>query len=253
MRRIGVMAVHYGKEYIAWAVRGLALAVDEVHVFYTPSPSFGQVDWSAKNCDTEEELVAEANRFAKVVWHRISAHCEGDHRDQMLALARSRDAQLVAIADADEIWDHIGLQSALDAVSRANSHGRWLATFHNFWRSWKWTVRDHFAPIRIVDLRHPLTSDARLGAEQLSPIYHFGYAQTLPTMRYKLSCHGHKAEFKPGWLEEKFIGWDPVTNNSDLHPCVNDFWRAEATPQHVLDHLEILMPEHPFKTLDRID
>ena len=253
MKRIGCLAVHYGKEYIAWAVRGLASAVDEVHVFYADQPSFGQIDWSAKNPDTEQELLYQANRFASVHWHRVSANCEGSHREQMLDVAKARGAYLMAVADADEIWDPVTLDHALTSVDQANSHGRWLASFHNFWRSWKWTVKDHFIPIRIVDLRHSLASDGKLDEEmQPKPIYHFGYAQTEKTMRYKLSCHGHKQEFKPGWLEDKFLKWDPEANNFDLHPCINNFWRATRTEPEVLAELARLMPEHPFKDDDLI-
>src|SRR5262249_45885085 len=160
--------------------KGLAEACDEVHVFYSPTPSFGQVDWSAKNPDTEDELVAEANRFAEVVWHRVTADCENGHRDQMLAEVARRNGRLMAIADADEVWDSIELHSSLEHVDRENRAGRWKARFHNFWRSWKWTVRDHFEPIRIVDMRHPLDADAQL--ENDTPIYHFGYAQRLALM-----------------------------------------------------------------------
>jgi hypothetical protein len=246
VKTIGCLAVHYGKEYLAWAVRGLAQAVDEVHVFYAASPSFGHVDWAAKNPDTEEQLVAEANRYASVSWHRVSATCENEHRDNMLMKASEVGASIVAIADADEIWDSEVLTESMRYAYDQNKTARWQARFHNFWRSWYWTVKDHFAPIRIVDMRHPLgRNDERL--EQRLPIYHFGYAQCLATMHYKLSCHGHKAEFKPGWLDGKFITWDPITNNEDLHPCINDFWKAVPTELEVIDELNRLMPEHPYR------
>jgi hypothetical protein len=245
------MAVHYGKEYLAYAVKSLAAAVDEVHIFYANEPSFGHRDWSMTCPDTEEELVAEANRFAKVVWHNIEAGSEAVHRNLMLAEASRFDATTMAIADADEVWSPIALCKSLEHVENANRAGRWLAHFHNFWRSWKWTVRDHFTPIRIVDLRHSLGIDEHLHAAQSEPIYHFGYAQTLATMAYKFSCHGHKSEFKPGWYEDKFIGWS-ASNNNDLHPCINNFWIAEQTPGHVLDRLAQLMPDHPHRDLDII-
>jgi len=248
------MAVHYGKEYLAWAVAALAPVVDEVHIFYTKDPSFGFIDRSLVCPDTEDELVAQANTFAKPVWHRVKATSEHEHRDQMLDVARARTAQLVVIADADEIWSSTALAISLGAVENANSAGRWLARFHNFWRSWNFTVADAFRPVRIVDMRHPITKDAYLTDDQQPmPVYHFGYAQTLPTMRYKLSCHGHKAEFRPAWFEKKFLSWTPEGDHRDLHPCVNNLWTAEPTPHDVMCHLGALMPTHPHRDLPIIE
>lgn len=156
----------------------------------------------------------------------------------------------MVVVDADEIWDPGSLRHALAAVEKANCAGRWLARFHNFWRSWNWTVRDSFRPVRIVDLRHPLDKDAYLTDEmQPLPIYHFGYAQSLATMRYKLSCHGHKAEFKPGWYDRVFVPWTPAGPHKDLHPCVNDLWTAEPTDSVTLSILGALLPDHPHRDL----
>lgn len=256
MRRIGCMAVHYGKEYLAWAVGALATVVDEVHVFYTKEPSFGFIDKSLVCPDTEEELEAEAKRFdlGRVRWHRVKAHSEQEHRTRMLEVARLRDAELVVIADADEIWSAGSLSVALNEVEKANRAGRWLARFHNFWRSWEWTVADAFRPVRIVDMRHPLDKDDYLTTEmQPMPVFHFGYAQSVETMRYKLSCHGHKAEFKPGWFENVFLGWTPQGDHRDLHPCVNNLWTAESTWLPDLLYLRGLMPDHPHRELAIIE
>lgn len=262
MKRIGVLAVHYGKEYLAWAVKSLAEAVDEVHVFYTASPSFGFSDSNIPNPDTEDELFAQANKYAKPQWHRIApVTTEGDHRQQMYSLGYSSGAELMAIADADEVWDPATLRTTLDLASIANRAGRWLMPFHNFWRSWQWTIKDHFHPIRIVDMRHDLTKDDYVdnlwleGALHLDkpwPVFHFGYAQCEALMRYKMGCHGHKAEFREGWLENKFFGWDPTSNNEDLHPSITNFWKAEPTDPATLIKLDQLMFDHPYRGLDRI-
>jgi hypothetical protein len=83
--RIGCLAVHYGKEYLAWAIRGLDHACDEIHVFYTAQPSFGFEEASAKNPDTRDQLMFEANRFSKKVhWHDVVAFNEIQHRELMM-------------------------------------------------------------------------------------------------------------------------------------------------------------------------
>lgn len=255
MKRIGIMAVHYGKDYLAWAARSLGEACDKVLVFYASKPTFGFSE-GAICPETEEELHAEATRFCKsVVWHRVpdGVYHESHHRTLMLDEAERCGAKLVAIADADEVWDPSTLRTVLASAEASNSAGRWLARFHNFWRSWKWTVTDEFRPVRIVDLRHPLNRDAYLWeSAQPSPIYHFGYAQNLSIMRYKFTCHGHKAEFRPNWFERKFLPWTPSGDHLDLHPCVNHLWRARPTSEEVLGALDELLADHPHRNLELI-
>jgi hypothetical protein len=161
---------------------------------------------------------------------------------------------MVAIADADELWDPSALGVALATAYDANRAGRWLAQFCHFWRSWNWTVVDSFRPIRIVDRRHPLSVDAYLDDQmQPRPIFHFGYAQTLATMEYKLSCHGHKAEWRPGWWEQKFLPWRPAAPTFDLHPCVNHLWPAAIGIDPALRAiLDGLAPDHPHRSLEVI-
>lgn len=255
MKRVGVMAVHYGKEYIAHAARSLAIVCDEVHVFYTPYPSFG-FNEGAVCPDTEDELIFEARRFApRLVWRRVEGLVqEAHHRGLMTSTAERVGGTTMVIADADEVWYPSALETAVQHVEDSNSAGRWLAHFHNFWRSWEWTVRDAFKPIRIVDLRNSINVDRHLDwNSQPLPIYHFGYAQTLATMRYKFTCHGHKAEFKPGWFEKKFVPWTPDGDHTDLHPCVNNLWTAERTDAETLVILDQLIPGHPHRHLKVIE
>jgi len=251
MKRIGCIPLHYGKEYLAWSVDALATACDEVHVFYSPTPSFG-FSGPLPCPDTEEELHAEANRFAKPVWHRVSSGSEGNHNEQMLEEARSRGAHIVAIADADEIWDPLTLAVGLASAYMQDCAGRWRTKFRHFWRSWKWSMVDHFEPIRIRDLRHPSDVDGIL--ENAVPIFHFGYAQRPELIRYKLTCTSHQPEFKPSWFDGKYLAWkhDDVSTHTDLHPVIDNFWTAQPTPADVLAKLDVLMPTHPYRDLDLI-
>lgn len=256
MKRIGCMAVHYGKEYIAWATKSLGDVCDEVYIFYQATPSFGFADPNAVCPDTEDELYAEAARFTgNFVWRRIDGvSSESQHRALMLETAQGNGATVMAVADADEVWDQVVLERTMDAIEQSNSAGRWLARFHHFWRSWGWTIEDSFRPVRFVDFRHPIDVDAYLTeAMQEVPVYHFGYAQTLATMRYKFSCHGHLAEFRPGWFENKFLPWTPQGDHVDLHPCVNNLWTAEPTDLFTVAHCRLLMPDHPHRDLAIIE
>jgi hypothetical protein len=254
MKRIACYALHYGAEYLAWSIRSVQDAVDEIHVFYTPVPSYGHWDPNSTNPDTEADLRREAHRFLHkpLIWHTINARTEGEHRDNMIRVAHEVGAEQYLVVDADEVWNPEAARETLDAVAQANRAGRWLARFANFWRSTKWMVHDHFMPIRVVDMRHSLQQDAYLTPEmQPLPVYHFGYAQTLRTMNYKLGCHGHKAEFKPGWYENKFINWTPEA--TDLHPCVNNLWdRAHPTDPGTLTQVKKVLEGHPYLDLEII-
>lgn len=152
------------------------------------------------------------------------------------------------VVDADEIWDPQTAVQCLDYVKEKNCAGRWMANFANFFRSWKYMVHDHFTPIRIVDMRHPLTVDAML--EQTHPVYHFGYAQCDAIMRYKWTIHGHQRELRPGWID-RFISWQP--SDTDLHPTSIGLWdKAHETPPEILEKIRELMPDHPYADLEVI-
>jgi hypothetical protein len=254
MKAIACYALHYGCEYLAWSIRSLQHAVDEIHVFYTAKPSYGFAT-SLVCPDSEAQLEAETHRFAQVpiIWHRGVWHNEGAHKGEFAAVGHKVGADMVVCCDADELWPTV--DGCLKLAYDANRAGRWMADFTNFWRAFGWEIRDHFTPIRLLDLRHPLHVDAHLGPLQPGPVYHFGYAQSERTMRYKMSCHGHLAEFRPHWLEEKFLPWTPekVGELTDLHPCVFNLWdRAHPVSEVVTDHVNDILGDHPYRGLEVI-
>ena len=247
LKSVACYALHYGKEYLAWSIRSTQDAVDEVLVLYAAAPSFGH-GGEVPCPETEEELLQEANRFATkpVRWHPGRWRSELEHRFAALAEARKAGADLVLVVDADELWAPGVAQTTLRSVYDANRAGRWMASFRNFWRSFDWEVRDGFLPVRIVDLRHPLTFDANLRHdEQPEPVLHFGYAQSEQMVRYKWSCHGHQSELRPDWLEKKFLNWTP--ESTDLHPVARDLWKkAYPVSPHVQGLVGHLLADHPY-------
>lgn len=248
--RVAYYTLHYGKEYLAHSIRSVQDAVDKIVVLYSPAPTFG-FRGSLANPDSEEELKREAYRFANkpIIWVKGRWGTEGQHRQHGLAVARQQGAKTVLVVDADEVWDTETARRCLERVEAENRAGRWLARFANFFRSWKYMVHDKFRPIRIVDLRHPLTVDAHLDPQEC-PIYHFGYAQSDAIMRYKWTTHGHQAELRPGWMD-RFINWKP--GDKDLHPCVNNLWEeATPTPEDITTKLKEIMGDHPYADIDVI-
>jgi hypothetical protein len=251
MKAIACYALHYGAEYLPWSIRSIESAVDEIHVFYTPVPSYG---FSAGvPCPESESLLqGSAHRFlkdkSKLVWHVGHWNGEGHHREAFLTTARARKADLVLVVDADEMWPEGAARVTLENIYRENRAGRWLCRFQNFWRSFGWEIRDGFRPIRVVDLRHPIDKDAHTEGLQVGAVYHFGYAQALSIMAYKWTCHGHQSELRPGWYDAKFLPWTPYLADHvlDLHPTVNNLWNKayEVTPD-VRAEVDRLLYDHP--------
>lgn len=266
--RVAVCALHFGKEYLAWAVRGVQDAVDEIHIHYAPQPSYG-FSKGLPNPDTEAELVEQAHRFATkpIKWFRVSGTSyEGQHRMQMDTAARAAGAEMYVVFDADEVWSPTALGATLstikvagDAAIKLQTPGvaRWLTRFANFWRSFRYQLDDGFMPIRVVDCRFPMSINGRMNDAYLSeetqpePVYHFGYVQTLATMRYKLSVHSHTAELRPNWLEEKFIPWKP--GDADCHPTAFNLWTPRPTTPGVYTRIRALLHDHPYRDLESVE
>jgi hypothetical protein len=249
-RRVAYYALHYGKEYLAWSIRSIQDSVEAIYIFYSATPSYGYSQ-GAPCPDTREELVAEANRFATkpIIWVDGAWANEGQHRDAALQRLQADGYGLVLVVDADEMWSPGAATRALDVATGADSTRRWMMRFTNFWKSFRWVIRDHFTPIRVVDLRHGLSPhDAML--DGIPGVLHFGYAQREELMRYKWTCHGHQAELRAGWME-KFFGWKE--GDVDLHPCVNNLW-AEAYPtaEEDLTRVEEVLRDHPYFGVDVI-
>lgn len=241
--KIAFTALLYGKEYLASALRSVEDAVDEFHVLYSPQPSFGYRSDSI--CpDTEEELKTEAYRFVKkpLFWHRGYWKTEGAHRDAIFPIAQARGASQVLVLDADEVW---APGAAAKALQEAATHAERIscAKFVHFWRSFGWVCRDACMPERIINVGSNLTT--RIYLQSHEPILHFGYAQRTELIRYKWTCHGHQAELRKGWLEEKFLNWQP--GMKDVHPtCLQDFWVPEQTPLEIAEQVKAVLGDHPY-------
>lgn len=262
MKRLACFAVHFGLEWIGYSVRSIRSAVDEIHVFYAPHPSYGYATKGAVCPEAEEDIRAACERNAghtPLFWHRVTdSRSEGQHKDNMLRVARERHAEAYILLDADEVWDTLTAQLTLEHVLQANSNARYQAHFAHFWRSFDWTIPDPFFPIRVVDMRHwdgppwsVRTPDRLLTLgtdEQRKPILHFGYAQSERTMRYKVTCHSHKPETDwPAWLERVFFPWRPGDGARDLHPTTPACWpELHRTPDAIRAQLLEHMGDHPY-------
>jgi hypothetical protein len=258
VKTIACYALHYGLEYLPWSIRSVQDAVDEIHIFYAEKPSYGHT----KNipCPEHElELQTAAHRFLRksLFWHVGSWQNEQEHREAFLEVAHELATELILVVDADELWPPGSARATLEHAYRENNAGQWFANFQNFWRSFKYEVRDNFKPIRILDLRQmqDIYSHLELGPQaQPEPVYHFGYAISKETMAYKWTCHGHQLDLATGWLEDKFLAWSPETNQpEELYPLGSKLWqKAHRTSEHVDEIIKSMLHDHPYYNLELI-
>lgn len=247
MKAIACVALHYGREFLADAVRSVQETVEEVHVFYSPQPSFGQT--TPEPCpDSEESLRAavEASSTSRPwFWHRGNWRNESAHRAEFLPRARRRGADVIVVLDADELWEPQALELAVRQAYDAPQ-----ATFRvelvHFWRSLHWVCRDPAMPVRLLTLNG--AGEGYLALPH--PVLHFGYAQSAQIVDYKQRIHGHRAEWRPGWFEQKFLPWRPDRPIADVHPtCTDDFWTPVAADGELTALVHRLLPDHPYLDL----
>lgn len=244
MKVISYTALHYGKEYLYYAIRSVIDHVDEHHILYSPVGSHGSR--TDRPCpDTRGELIGEATRAAgdKLRWHDGYWDYEGQQRDSIYQYAP--DADVILVVDADEIWPEPLVCWATD---RDNPCGRIMtrrfrAPMVHFWRSFHRAVlHDPAYPERIImpGWFGKLTENPYTSSDQ-PPICHMGYAQRPELVEYKQRTHGHIGEWrKDDWFNTVFM----TNAQTNCHPVGSEYWNPE--PVDPADYMPAFMREHPY-------
>jgi hypothetical protein len=263
---IAYVALLYGKDYLAWSIRSVVDAIDELHVLYTPIGSHGHRT-SVPCPETRDELyaIAQTAAGAKLHWHEGTWPHEGAQRDSIHQYAP--DADIILVLDADEIWpeqyvSNAGLiyqnwEHGLDRPVKARNYR--LPMIH-FWRSMHRAVlHDPAYPVRIIYPKIPNgehTYVGRVVTEQNDPritrtssICHMGYAQRPEIVEYKQLTHGHRNEWRKdvNWFQDVFM----ANRQTDCHPVGSEFWNPETV--NPLDYMPNFMSEHPYFGMDVIE
>ncbi len=247
--KIAYVALHYGADYLAWAIRSIQDAVDEIHILYTNQPSFGYE--TTLSCpDSEADLRREAERFLKkpIFWHYGNWKSESAQRNEIFGIARDRGASQALVLDADELWPP-GLAVEALAAASGRSEQNVLMRFIHFWRSLHWVCRDPAMPVRILNIGGTGTWYL---SPQRAPILHMGYAQRSAVVDYKWHIHGHRGEWRGNWYEEKFAPWKPGRGMKDVHPTNVDFWNPEPVNSEENIFVNHLLLDHPYHALEMI-
>ena len=243
MKVLGYIALHYGKDYLQYAIRSMYESVDEILILYTSTPCHGSAT-SLKCPDTREELVAivqMVDQDNKVKWTEGKWAYEGQQRDTAYAYARSRSFDIIVTTDADEVWKP-GILKELIQLTYDKKASKCLIWMRHLWRSFNYICDDAMRQERI----NYLGSDKKeliYAPYAENQVWHFGYARSVSDIAYKISIHGHSGEWllsKQRWLEEKYMPFPPA---SDVHPVCKDTWNPKPFDKRELP--EIMMT-HPF-------
>jgi hypothetical protein len=247
--------LHYGKDYLSYALRSVYDSVNQLHIFYTPTPSHGH-QTNIPPIETKEELMQAAYAYDpdnKIKWYdMLGVVDEGTQRDLALKTAEAAGAELVLVVDYDEIWPQSTLNNIfLDNWNKAK-HRNYLINMVHFWRSFSWACYDNGWPVRIIMPSNEDIGDYYIPISR-GKICHFGYATTDKVMNYKWQIHGHKNELRPNWFSTYWSAWPPVEN---CHPTNGrneqdePFWKPEPFGK---EQLPEFMKSHPFYNLEKIE
>jgi len=148
MQTVAYTALHYGAQYLRWAIRSVIDQIDTYVVLYSPEGSHGTR--SAVRCpESRDQLYAIAQDAAglKLKWIDGVWDYEGQQRDTIYDIAPYAD--LILTVDADEIW-------ATDMVyhlqkMRFQAPRKVRLPMIHYWRSFhKAIVHDPAFPVRAV-------------------------------------------------------------------------------------------------------
>ena len=219
MKILGFVMLNYGKDYLQACLQSIQDHCDKIIILYSLNPTHSQPNKSLEYWEPMKDLKEIALSFSKVEWVNVyDARSEGEHISNIWKFTDGYD--ILLRSDYDEVWEPNELNNAIERCynSPYRSHG--IDGFINFWRSFDYVVTDSFRPVRLTHLRE---RNIQQEPSIKATIYHFGYAIRKKVMEYKIAIHGHKSEWKAGWLDE-WNNWQSGMRYGKFHPVSNEIW-----------------------------
>lgn len=245
MKIVGLSVLHYGADYLKYAIGSVIDFVDEHYVIYSAQGSHGHR--TSEVCpDTREQLAALAIEAAgsKLRWYEGEFANEGAQREYIHTLAP--DADCIIVVDSDEVYSQHTLEIIQNYIELNNEYvERLRLPFVHYWRSFKrGFAHDPAFPERVIFPKAAKNTRDTLLSE---PVHHFGYAQRSDIVRYKQLTHGHKAEWRKDvdWFNDVFM----ANRQHDCHPVGSDAWNCEDMDA---SKLPAILANHPFREMDVI-
>ena len=243
MKVLAFTVLHYGKEYLRESILSVKDSVDAHLIAYTKNPSFGY-STTMVNPDSEDDLKAICSEFDHIIWEDVTGVSqENKHRQTATDYARKHGYDIVLVIDSDEVWIPERVQEAIDhAYNSKSGHfcvrgSQWVT----LWKTFNECVTDGFAPVRLFNVNNDISKQEYIDK---GFIYHMGYCISDELMEYKISCHGHRADFDRNnkWHEEKWIGYK-AGETKFLHPATESYWQEANTFDKT--QLPDLLKNHP--------
>lgn len=245
MRLIGYMALHYGLEYMAYAIRSVIHEVDRFVILHSRQPSFGfRTDThNPDNAGWLADMYSELRGLwgDKLEWHDVQASYEGQHRD---FIKRLYGDDLIVRVDYDEIWNEGDVERMAECVLKWGAQ-RSRVRFVHYWRSFYWRVDDDPACPEVF--WNPRGEGEYTNMD--IAVHHFGYAIRPSLMQYKWGIHGHKNELRsPEWFTTRYL---PMKTH-DVHPTMTERWYPRPVSELEALPLPSFMADHPYVRLPMI-
>lgn len=232
---VGYTMLHYGKDYLAYALQSLRDYVDKHVILYSPTPTFGShTDLPCP--DSRDELYA----IAKDVLGNKLAWFEGYRQNYEVVANLYLKAKLIMEVDADEVWTPGLVASVLRRYhDRGIAQGSYRMPMIHHWRSFGYVCKDGLWPTRMhVVGQETIPTMWPYGG---APVHHFGYARAVSDTHYKIETSAHRGEWRDGWFDNVFLNFP--ARLTDLHPVVKDMWNAEHYDRSKLPDF---MKSHPW-------
>lgn len=253
MRVMSYSVIHYGLDYLPYALRSVSPLVEKSYIFFTSHPSHGH-STDLIPPESRDEIMASIPEpeWGKLIWVDTEGFwTEGPQRDYAVKTLIADGADVILNLDYDEIHSPEVLEQMIKEIWDRNIARNHLVNMRHFWRSFSWVADDDGWPVRLIDTRR--TGGVNYLSTSFGKVNHFGYAITDKTLRYKLSCHGHKDEMRPNWYEEKWLAWPPV---EDSHPTNgrkengDGWWNPKPYDKNLLPSV---LHSHKWFNVDKIE
>jgi len=240
---ISQTVLHYGSDYLGYALRSVIDHVDEAWVLYSAQGSHGHQ--TSLPCPDHASTLYDIAKQAtgdKLRWYSASPgqwiH-ENQQREYIHTLAP--DAEIILVVDSDEVYAD-GLAADAIAFAQTVQVRTIRLPFIHLWRSFKrGFAHDPAYPTRVIISRY---ADGEITMPTDKRVWHFGYSQRSEIVRYKIETHGHKNEWRKDidWFNDRFM----ANAQQDCHPTNLDYWDCEDIDP---SQLPSVLAEHPFANL----
>src|SRR5574337_2004369 len=241
MRTAAYIPLHYGKDYLPYAINSVISEVEKIYILSSSEGSHGHK--SKMICpETKQQLIEciPSEFVDKIEWIDGNWTQENQQRNYAHELARTKGYEILVAVDADEVWKPELLKELIQLTYERKAN-KCLVWMRHLWRSFNLICDDQMRQERIYYLGAD-ANDLIYAPQATNQVWHFGYAIRPELMEYKISIHGHKAEWKnPNWYQQTFMEW-PV-GDGWVHPVCENVWY----PKH-FDKKELpeFMCVHPF-------